>query len=369
MDKIAIIGTSVGQRELYIKAKNAGYQTIGFSWDKSPDILRYIDIFYNISIKEKDEIVEICRKESVIGVVSNGSELTAQISSYVAERLGLPCTPYKTILNIQNKLWVREMTKDIIGLSQIDFKLYNKDVTYSFPCIVKPIIGGGKSGVSFVSCTSEFKNAIEYAQIDNKPVLIEEYIDGRELSIETISFNGQHYIIQITDKDSSGPPHFVELGHHQPSSIPDKNKKIIYHLIPKILTAIGYINGAAHIEVKLSDKGLYLIEVNPRGGGDLISNKLVELSTGYDYILAMIQVATGCFSFRPINNERFSGIYFLTKQTENMLPFFETAEHYSWFVEGEIISKDLKESLGNSMKNGYVIYKSSHKIDYKDYII
>lgn len=365
MDKIAIIGTSVGQRELYVKAKSAGYYTIGFSWDKSPDILRYIDRFYNISIKEKDEIVRICREESVIGVVSNGSELTAQISSYVAEQLELPCTSYTTILNIQNKKWVRKMTQNIIGLSQINYKLYDDNCTYSFPCIVKPVIGGGKCGVSYVSCSSNLIKAIQYAQAQKEPILIEDYIDGKEVSVETISFNGNHYIIQITDKDSSGPPHFVELGHHQPSELPDESKKQINNIIPVLLNKIGFTNGATHIELKISDSGIFLIEVNPRGGGDLISNKLVELSTGYDYIFAMIQVATGRFTYEPVNKDCYSGIYFLTKQTEQMLPYFETAKQHDWYVEGEIFSNDLKVSLGNAMKNGYVIYKSNHKIEFK----
>ena len=365
MEKIAIIGTSIGQRELYVKAKSAGYYTIGFSWDKSPDILEYIDRFYNISIKEKDEIVRICREESVIGVVSNGSELTAQISSYVAEQLELPCTPYTTILNIQNKKWVRKMTQNIIGLSQINYKLYDDNCTYSFPCIVKPVIGGGKCGVSYVSCSSDFIKAIQYAQAQKEPILIEDYIDGKEVSVETISFNGNHYIIQITDKDSSGPPHFVELGHHQPSELPDDSKKQINNIIPVLLNKIGFTNGATHIELKISDSGIFLIEVNPRGGGDLISTKLVELSTGYDYILAMIQVATGRFIYEPVNKECYSGIYFLTKQTEQMLPYFKTAKQHDWFVKGEIFSNDLKVSLGNAMKNGYVIYKSNHKIEFK----
>lgn len=365
MDKIAIIGTSVGQRELYIKAKSAGYYTIGFSWDKTPDILGYIDKFYNISIKEKDEIVRICREESVIGVVSNGSELTAQISSYVAEQLGLPCTPYTTIINIQNKEWVRKMTRNIIGLSQIDYKIYDENCTYSFPCIVKPVIGGGKSGVSYVSCSSDFMKAIQYAQAEKEPILIEEYIDGKEISVETISCNGNHYIIQITDKDSSGPPHFVELGHHQPSSIPDESKKQINDIIPVLLNKIGFTNGATHIELKISGSGIFLIEINPRGGGDLISTKLVELSTGYDYILAMIQVATGRFTYESVNKGCYSGIYFLTKQTEQMLPYFRTAKQRDWYIEGEIVSNDLIVSSGNAYKNGYVIYKSNHKIEFK----
>ena len=362
MDKIAIIGTADGQRGLYEKANSAGYYTVGFSWDSSPDFLRTIDKFYNISIVEKDLIVDICRKESVSGVVSNGSELTARISAYVAEQLGLPCTPYQTILNIQNKSWVRERTNNIIGLSPTNYYIYNKELTPTLPCIVKPVTGGGKCGVSYVSEKKDFVEAIKYARDQGECILVEEFVDGLEFSVETISYNRKHYVVQITDKNTSGPPHFVELGHHQPSQLPQNIKFKICEVVPRILDAVGYINGACHVEMKWSNRGLFLIELNPRGGGDMISTKLVEMSTGYDYLLAMIDVAMGRFVFEPIHNIRYAGIYFLTKQTEYMLPFFLSAKRYSWYADSRIYSTELRECLGNAIKDGYLIYNSNQKI-------
>ena len=364
MDKIAIIGTSVSQRDLFLKAKAANYYTIGFSWDESPDMINFIDHFYRISIMEKDSIVDICRKEAVCGVVSNGSELTARVSSYVAEQLGLSCTKYETIINMQNKKWVRDTTCNVRGLSQLKCHVYNADYVCDFPCVVKPFTGCGKKGVSYVSNPQQLKEAINYVHktIGNDKILIEEYIEGVEVSVETISFNGKHYVIQITDKDSSGPPHFVELGHHQPSMIAKDKKDAIYDIMPNLLDKVGFTNGATHTELKINDKGIYLIEVNPRGGGDFISTKLVELSTGYDYILSMIQVAMGRFSYIPVNRHVHSGIYFLTKETGYMLSSFLTAKQQPWYVEGELYSTQLHESLGNATKDGYVIYQSDHKI-------
>lgn len=362
MDKIAIIGTAPGQRGLYVNAKKAGFYTIGFSWDITPELKPYVDKFYQISILEKDKIVELCKIEDVCGVVSNGSELTIQVVSYVAEKLNLLCTPYQTIINIQDKEWVRNVTKDIPGLSQIQYYIYDaKDVRF-LPCVIKPTCGCGKAGVSYVSNINEFKDAISYTKDLNKPIIIEEYIDGQEVSVESISYKGNHYVIQITDKDTSGPPHFVELGHHQPSLLSEMLQKKIKDVVPKILKSIGFENGASHTELKIYENKIYLIEVNPRGGGDEISTELVELSTGYNYLLSMILVATGKFQHYPIENQSYSGIYFLMKQTEQLLPFFSSSQDQPWFVKGEIKTSELKESFGNAMKNGFLIYKSDHKI-------
>lgn len=87
------------------------------------------------------------------------------------------------------------------------------------------------------------------------------------------------------------------------------------------------------------------------------------MSSGVDYLRCMIEVALDVFK-EPIvvSKPAFAGIYYLCKQTQNYLPFFEQAEHQSWFVEGKINNKDLKESHGNYERDGYLIYKSDHKI-------
>lgn len=362
--KIAIIGTSTGQQELYRAAREMGLYIIGFSWDQGciPD--DNIDKFYPISIVEKEEIVKICMEEDVDGVVTNGSELTIQIASYVAERLNKICTPCKTILDIQDKAKVRSLTNEIHELSKVKTYLYSKGHSEFLPCIVKPVTGGGKTGVSFASTEEAFQQSISYCQNNScEDILIEQYVEGNEVSVESISYKGHHYIIQITDKDTSGPPHFVELGHHQPSSLPKTTLDNIRAIIPQILDAVGFTNGATHIELKIAHNGsIYLIEVNPRGGGDEISSNLVRLSTGYDYIKGMIEVALGIFKQPQCHSDMFSGIYFLTKQTQHLVSHFKNADAMPWYISGKINSYDLKECMGNAYKNGYLIYQSNKKI-------
>ena len=362
--KIAIIGASIGQKELCLKARELGLYSICFAWPKGAICRELVDKFYPISIMEMDRIVEICKSENVDGVVTNASDLPAEVTAYVSEKLGSVGNPYHVVKQIEDKFFCREATKNIKGLSIVKHYIYNDEPPQFLPCVIKPECGGGKTGVSFAKDEISFERAIKYAQsVSKAPILVEQYIAGREVSVEGISYMGKHYVVQITDKDNSGAPHFVELAHHQPSSLPLEICQRIKNVVAEILTKVGFVNGSSHTELKVTEAGeIYLIEVNPRGGGDHISNKLVSLSTDFDYVRSMIDVALNQFKIPQIHDVSYSGIYFLCKQTESLLPFFKMEESVDWIVERNVDSFELIDSLGNSTRNGYLIYRSNHKI-------
>ncbi len=362
--KLAIIGASTGQLPLCLKAKELGIETYCFAWEKDAVCKSIVDQFYPISILEKEKISEICQDIHVNGVVSNASDITSEIAAYVAEANGLNTTPYLHLIQLRDKHLVRNLCKKIEGLSTPNYYKYEGVDQKIYPCVIKPCVGAAKKGVSFVKNACDFKDALKYAEAsDGNGIEIEEYISGKEISVESISFHGGHTVIQITDKDSSGAPHFVELGHHQPAVLPSEIKNNILKVIPQILSAIGYTNGASHIEMKYNGKGLYLIEANLRGGGDEISNRLTAMSTGLDYLRCMIEVALNEFvSPVRVGTPAFAGIYYLCKQTSTLLSAFLSAKNKPWCVEEDISSTDLKESHSNYERNGYLIYKSDHKI-------
>lgn len=363
--KLAIIGASTGQYPICQKARELGIETFCFAWEQGAVCRNIVDHFYPISIFDMDRIVEVCKSIGVDGVVSNASDRTADVVTYVAERLHLNGTPYKTVISLHDKYFVRSLTKTIEGLGcPRNYKYEGKDL-HLYPCVVKPCIGKAKKGVSFARDESEFEAAIKYASVENDSgIIVEEYIEGKELSIECISYHGKHTVIQVTDKVSSYAPHFVELGHHQPAEISDELRRKIEVVIPRLLSAMDYSDGASHIEVKYKGDDLFLIEANLRGGGDEISNKLVYLSSGIDYLKCMIDVALNQF-VEPVKKAKggYAGIYYLTKQTSYLLPFFERASGKDWLVEKQIYSKDLKESHSNYERNGFLLYYSDHKIE------
>ncbi len=359
--KLAIRGASTGQLPLTLKAKELGHTVISFAWENGAVCKEYVDKFYPISILEKDKIAEVCRQEGVQGVVSNASDLTSEIATYVASKLGLNANDYEKFQALRDKARVRELTNGIPNLCQVPSYLYKEGIKVDFPCIVKPTVGSAKKGVSFVNDEKELKEAISYAAGDDTVIMIEKFVGTREFSVESISYKGKHYIIQMTDKENDGAPHFVELSHHQPADLKESIKSKLRQIVPEILTRVGLTNGASHIEMKIDDNdNIYMIEMNPRGGGDQFSTLIWE-SVGYDYLKGMIDVALGTFEEPKLSHKSYSGIYFLCKQRENRLKYF--LEKQPWEVRRSYVpGTELTYAVDNYTRNGYIIYKADKKI-------
>lgn len=363
MKKLAIIGAAPGQKALCEKAKEMGLYTIGFAWEKNAVCKDLFSRFYPISITEYRKITEICKQEQIDGVVSNASDLTAKTVSYIATALSLPGNPYNLFEKAFNKFFVRERTSKLEELSPVKAKLINKGQTdFFYPAVIKPCTGCGKKGVHIVRSGQELAEALEYAQKESGTLMIEELISGREISAESLSFGGQHQVIQLTDKEIAGAPHFVETGHRQPATLSEEIKEKINRVVPRILDAVGFTDGAAHTELKIDEKSrrIYLIEVNLRGGGDEISNSLVRLSTGFDYVRAMIEIALGEFRFpSEITDKNIAGILYLCKQTKEKFKNFDTTNFD--ILQKHIPHTQLTESTGNYNRDGYIIYCGKEK--------
>lgn len=361
--KIAIIGASTGQLPLCLKAREMDLETFCFAWDEGAVCKNYVDHFISISIFEMDTIVYLCLQYKIDGVVSNASESTALVASYVADKLGKNGTPYDSFVRIQDKVYVREKTNSISNLQAVNFTvgLYT-DILNSIdvPFVLKPIKGAAKKGVNFVNnlkddlhISDELKDAI---------FMVEEYIEGKEYSVESLSYHNKHEVIQITEKIGSGAPHFVELEHHQPANLSKFQVDKIHKIIPLILEAVGFTNGASHTEIKIDNNdNIFLVEVNPRGGGDFISNDLIGLSTDYDYLKQLILISLDMFTSIPVNNKSYSGVYFLSAYSARLLPYFKNSIQ-DWMVKRERMNDELTFSSSNYDRNGYIIYSSNKKI-------
>lgn len=108
-----------------------------------------------------------------------------------------------------------------------------------------------------------------------------------------IVYKGKVHILAITDKLTTGAPYFVEMGHSQPSRLPEKDLLKIRDLTSRAIKAVGIENGPAHVEVMQTKQGPKMIELGARMGGDCITTHLVPLSTGIDMVKATIDIALG----------------------------------------------------------------------------
>ena len=232
------------------------------------------------------------------------------------------------------------------------------------PLIVKPSDRSGSLGVQKIERWDDLDEAIQEAERISiaGEALVEEYIEGREISVETISQDGFHYALQITDKVTTGSPHFVELAHHQPSSLSLEMQEHIFAITRKALDALGITNGAAHSEYKITASGrIVVMEIGGRMGGDFIGSHLVPLSTGYDFLKGVIDVALGVKISPVKTRQAHSGIYFLSALTPEVQHYITHAADYPEIVTAEQTDTELKPLSCSADRSGYFIYRSNAK--------
>ena len=366
MKKIAILGASEPHLPLFLKAKEMGLETYCFAWNQGAYCKDYADHYYDISITDKEQIAQVCQKEQINGIISNALEIAVPTVAYVSNLLGLNGIHYNVALDARNKFQMREKVAHQQACQQPNYTLYQSgNMPSSYPVIVKPVDGSCSNGVTKVSRKEDFAQALDRAlqASCNNCILIEEYIEGREVSVESISFHGKHYVITITDKETTGAPYFVETAHHQPSNLPFDIQEKLKCAVKSMLDAIGINNGASHAEFKIDQNGnIFFIEVGARGGGDFISYDLVKLSTGYDYVRGMIEVALNEFTIPKHAFQKYSGVYFLSKEVSYIRTFIENNKNAEWTVRYHIDEGPLHELKKSQDRSGYIIYQTDHRI-------
>lgn len=365
---LAIIGASYLQRPLVERAKQMGLRTICFAWEEGAVCKDICDVFYPLSITEKEQILDVCHKEHIDGVCTIASDVAAPTVAYVAEQMGLTGNSYEAAVRANNKFAMRNafMAAGVpcpaYQVCRSADELDMKEIMY--PVIVKPTDRSGSLGITKVTNHQELRQAVTIAinHSFEHEALVEQFIEGREISVEFISYGGKHYPLQITDKVTTEAPHFVELAHHQPAALTAEQYDAIYDLTRRALNALGVTNGASHSEYKITKEGkIYVMEIGARMGGDFIGSDLVRLSTGYDFVQGVIEVALGMF-VAPVRTQcKYAGVYFLSAETPQVKQYIDHKEEYPEIVMAEQTSDELRHVNCSSERSGYFIYQADHK--------
>ena len=369
MKTLAIIGASYLQRPLVIRAKEMGLRTICFAWPEGAVCAEIADKFYPISIIEKDAILGICQEEKIDGICTIASDVAAPTVAYVAEKMRLNGNSYSAAKKANNKYLMREVFSDAdIKCPRYSLIAKNEKRDFSewvFPLVVKPCDRSGSLGVIKANTPEVLRECIENAQSLSfkQEAIVEEFIEGREISVEFISYHGKHFPLTITDKVTTGAPHFVELEHHQPAELSEYQYQSVYALTEKALNALGVTDGASHTEYKITEDGdVYIIELGARMGGDFIGSDLVYLSTGYDFVKGVIDVALDSFEEPLFSRKCHSGVYFLCKETERLLPLFQNENNMIPIVKKEMMTSLLKSVSCSADRSGYFIYQADKRL-------
>lgn len=297
--KIMILGGSHAQSAAVECAKKMNIESIVCDMYSDAYCRDLCDIFVNVSTLDENGLRETVKKHRPDGITTIASDRPIPLMAKLCHDYGYSSVNASSALIASNKDKMRECLKKhgvpspaFIKVSSWDSFLQKKDEV-RVPCIFKPSDNSGSRGVCICTDENDYESCFQYASqyANNGLVLVEDYMVGPEVSVELFVDSGMIHVLQITDKLTTGAPHFVEMGHSQPSLLSNKLKKKIADVAKEAVLAIGIDEGPVHAELIATADGPKIVEVGARMGGDYITSDLVHLSTGIDMMKATISKA------------------------------------------------------------------------------
>ena len=305
MKKIMILGASILQLPAIEKAIEMGLEVIAVDMNSEaigfnvPGVIREV-----ISRIDTPAIKKKKKRYKIDGIMTLASDMPMQSVAIVCQEMGLVGINVDTALKATNKAFMRDALK-VAGVPiPLYYRVKGKQEFISAvekirntgcKCIVKPADNSGSRGVDLLNEESDQEQVYDYTVSYSRSgeIVVEEFMEGPEVSVETLAVDGEIHIIQITDKITTGAPYFVEMGHSQPSQLSREIKRRIKQVTIAANKAIGIDNGPSHTEIKVTKDGPKIVELGARLGGDCITTHLVPLSTGVNMVEASIRIALG----------------------------------------------------------------------------
>jgi len=364
--KLMILGASKLQLPAIVSAKKMGHEVISVDRDPSAIGFNYSDIALTVSTIDKESILRAAQKYEIDGIITVASDMPMRTVAMVAESMNLIGISSKTAMNATNKLKMREVLLENHVPSPRFYKVDSyesyKHVTtlFSDNFIVKPADNSGSRGVFLVRNQDDIEPAFKYSRnySISGELIVEEFMEGPEVSVELMAYKGKVHVIAITDKITSGAPMFVEMGHIQPSRLDPKILKQIEEVAVKAAKAIDIMIGPSHVEIIVTNEGPKIVEIGARLGGDNIATHLVPLSTGVDIVEGLIKLSLGEEPDLERKYTKGSAVEYFRSKTGEILNI--TGVEYANSIEG-IKEITFLKKIGDYVEN---IKNSSDRIGY-----
>lgn len=299
--KVMIIGAGKLQVPAIVKAKEMGLKVIAIDMDSNAPGFKLSDEFIQLSTIDIENCLKKALEIKPDAVMTLASDMPIRTVAAIGEKCNLRTISFETALNATDKgkmrIKLKEMNVPVPNFYIVSSMEQYLQVIKHFmgKFIVKPADSSGSRGIVLVDGSNNVNEAYWYAKKHSRSgeVLVEEYMVGPEVSVEALTINGKTDVIAITDKLTTGVPHFVEMGHSIPSHLPTKVQKEIKNLALAAIEAIGIDFGPTHTEIIVTQEGPKIVELGARLGGDNITTHLVPLATGVDMVECSLRLALG----------------------------------------------------------------------------
>lgn len=307
MKKILLLGGSAQQIIAVLTAKHMGLYTVLCDYLPDNPGQYHADKFYQVSTTDKEAVLKVAKEEEIDGILAYASDPAAPTAAYVAEKLGLPGSPYESVEILCNKDRFRQFLKEngfctpeASGYSSIDEALDDLcSNRFSFPVIVKPVDSSGSKGVSRIDSISEAKAKLEYAMSFSRSqrIIIEEYVEkyGYQIAGDGLSIDGnlvfRYFANDHFDPNCVNP--FVPISASFPYNMPQEIQDKVHNEIQRLLSLLRMGTTTYNFDLRIDkDYNVYLMEVAPRDGGNYIPD-IIRYATGVDLVECSIKAAIG----------------------------------------------------------------------------
>lgn len=267
---------------------------------------KYSDEYCNVSILEKDKVLEKAKELKIDGILSFACDPGVVTAAYVAEKMGLPSSgPYESIEILQNKGKFRKFLTENnfnvpVAKQYTDIETALNDIEmFNWPVIVKPTDSAGSKGVTKVVEKSELRDAINYALkfSHSNEFIIEDFLEkiGDSSDCDSFSVDGELKFVSFSaqkfDENCENP--YTPAAFTWPASISKEHQEELTNEIQRLLKLLDMKNSIYNIETRECTNGkAYIMECSPRGGGNRLA-EMIRYMTGVDMITNIVKSALG----------------------------------------------------------------------------
>ena len=300
---ILILGGGTMQLPAARIARRKGWKVFVAARDIEGPVRSQADEALEIDLQDREAVaaaaMRLKERYGLDGVFTAGTDFSTTVS-WVAERMRLPRTPYSVALNATDKARMRARFR-AKGVPCPRYYTLEGEAAgdppsgFEFPLVVKPVDNMGARGVRRVDGPEEYAAAVgsALAQSRSRRVIVEEYMEGPELSLDAVVYRGQATVCGVADRHIFFPPFFVEMGHTMPSDLDPGLLRQAEEVFAAGIRALGIRNGAAKGDIKITPEGPAVGEIAARLSGGYMSGWTFPLSCGVEVTEAALNIAVG----------------------------------------------------------------------------
>jgi len=304
---ILILGGGTMQLPAIKSANEMGWITIVADGNAGVPGREISTYFENIDLKDTEGIIraalEYKKKIGLNGVFTAGTDFS-ELVARVADAADLPGITVESAIKASNKFEMRQAFKksgvnspgfiSVKSLADVNCKNLESEKII-FPVVVKPVDNMGSRGIKKVENCNQLGNAVTEALRYSRSgrVIIEEYLDGPEFSIDAIIYKGEITVCGIADRHIYYPPYFIEMGHTIPSNLDKLQYLEVISTFKSAVHALGITEGTAKGDIKYSRGRAYVGELAARLSGGYMSGWTYPYSSGVELTKEALKIAVG----------------------------------------------------------------------------